>query len=786
MVDPTGKQWVMKSVGRGLDPDHLRSEAMADGIYAAAGLNVPRSYIVETAEGPAKVSEFLEGGQTLQQWLVGKSKAEREAMFAQAREGFAMDALMANHDVAGLSMDNMFVHQGKLYRIDNGGALKYRAQGGAKQGWAAPVKELASMRDPAVNSVTAEIYSGLSQADIDRQIQHIVANKKAILEATTDPGVRATMAARIDWMEGQLPKKQAKAVVAVPGGKPTATRALADKATADKATEARINGAPVAADGADIEDMDMLVWEETLPDGSVVTQVKFKLTDRGNTKFEQAIGVRTVPVDSPTHPRDNGFAGLLEAAAKTVSTHASDGQYNTVTMAKYEQAKAALEILAESDDAATVAMAKHYQEGVAKIEAAKTAKKALEKGDVSPYVYKAPKAGPAEEARRYEAKNKSGIAGPVNNITAGRAKRKGQTQLVDGNSVEVDMGDDVEAVWVPRTGDTGWKDGQAFEGQVTLTIPGKPSAANLEKARKALAGLGVDTTVDEAMEEALYIHKVVYLRQDHTDAAYKAIWDSKKPPIEKVKEMKAWVAAKYKIDLPDQPTPWYNPAGTTMNSYGHGNRVFTRWDIPEDKMREEMQGHVLVHTVGGSLSDSSSGAVPRVVDALLNTGGEATSTANRVRKGVDLGATGGASSTADMKSGGASYFFTRIRKEEDARNTAGIMFKADKLARADAISYKTDNYGAIGEIGSRGSTVDDYKKYAKNSSNETIFKNGLSILDDVDHVRVWDEKEARDVVAAFHRNKIIHLPDGRAVEDIVYVKGSKVPLGGGKSVPKPP
>ena len=67
----------------------------------------------------------------------------------------------------------------------------------------------------------------------------------------------------------------------------------------------------------------------------------------------------------------------------------------------------------------------------------------------------------------------------------------------------------------------------------------------------------------------------------------------------------------------------------------------------------------------------------------------------------------------------------------------------------------------------RGRTLADCKRFAKHSGNETIFKNGLSQLDDIEVIRTGSAKERTEVLAVFTAHKIDTLPDGRKIADIV-------------------
>lgn len=130
---------------------------------------------------------------------------------------------------------------------------------------------------------------------------------------------------------------------------------------------------------------------------------------------------------------------------------------------------------------------------------------------------------------------------------------------------------------------------------------------------------------------------------------------------------------------------------------------------------------------------------------------------------------------ADMDTGGATYVFTRIRKLPTAGGSrdTGLYFKKRLLRRMDAISYDHDAFGRVRDdyvSHHRGSTPSEWKKFARRSSNETIFKYSVTLLDNIDVIVVGSEREKRRLLEVFHKRKISKLPDGRKVEDIILVR----------------
>jgi 8-oxo-dGTP pyrophosphatase MutT (NUDIX family)/2'-5' RNA ligase len=199
LVEHNGKNFVMK---QGNNPGHIREEHAADSIYSAMDVPVPKAQLHETPSGPVKIAEHLGDAVSLQQYLKTATPAQKEAVNKQLQQHFVMDALLGNWDVIGMNADNVMVDKtGKAWRIDNGGSMRYRAQGEPKssQQWSDSVDEINTMRDPKTNPQAAAIFGGISKKEIADQVQHIVANKQKILDAAPD-GAREMLRKRIDHL----------------------------------------------------------------------------------------------------------------------------------------------------------------------------------------------------------------------------------------------------------------------------------------------------------------------------------------------------------------------------------------------------------------------------------------------------------------------------------------------------------------------------------------------------------------------------------------------------------
>lgn len=118
--DADGNQYVMKK-GSNTNNAHIKSEYLANQLYNIMGLHTPDYELYEDNGEPILLSRFIPG-----------THVPHSGDYAQMSEGFIADVLLANWDV--YQNDNCLVSNatGKVFRVDNGGSLSFRAQGGSK------------------------------------------------------------------------------------------------------------------------------------------------------------------------------------------------------------------------------------------------------------------------------------------------------------------------------------------------------------------------------------------------------------------------------------------------------------------------------------------------------------------------------------------------------------------------------------------------------------------------------------------------------------------------------
>lgn len=166
-----GTDGVDRYVKEYADPAQAHAEHLANNIYNDLGVKAPESMVFEHQGKTLYASKILEGGKQL-----GLSPSKSDAV-AVAR-GFAADVLTANWDAVGQSGDNILkLPDGGVARIDNGGSLIFRAQGGKKSDEQIHnLSELKGLFDKGTNGSYARVMEAAgvtSAADIPQFKQQV-------------------------------------------------------------------------------------------------------------------------------------------------------------------------------------------------------------------------------------------------------------------------------------------------------------------------------------------------------------------------------------------------------------------------------------------------------------------------------------------------------------------------------------------------------------------------------------------------------------------------------------
>ncbi|MEO3860883.1 phage minor capsid protein [Acrocarpospora sp. B8E8] len=162
---PDGTRWYVKTQKSEL---HAANEIAAARLYTAAGILAPEIHAGRGApglpDGPQAASRVIEG-----------REASPDELRAPAREGFGLDAWLANWDVAGLTFDNMLLaDDGSVVRIDTGGSLLFRAQGEPKgDKFGNTVNEWLTLRDREQAEQAAQLFGGLTPAEQETALKRV-------------------------------------------------------------------------------------------------------------------------------------------------------------------------------------------------------------------------------------------------------------------------------------------------------------------------------------------------------------------------------------------------------------------------------------------------------------------------------------------------------------------------------------------------------------------------------------------------------------------------------------
>lgn len=537
-------------------------------------------------------------------------------------------------------------------------------------------------------------------------------------------------------------------------------------------------GKALPIDEDDIEDQNALIFTETAK-GQQRTVIKLKVRPEAESKILAKLRKATKQVTKIGErlPEDD-FAEDILAAVKTVNHHAGDGAYNQAKIGKAAGHIKALEKLAKSDDPEVREMAETYKGWVDKVQEAVRDRTPIPiRFDtyLKKLATKPRKTDSDFTCRRTKvllekrAISKGDLY--VESEGADIGTMFGGRHMPDGEQYEIDFGDGVRAVYRPWSS----KNLYAHSGELEMIVPDSPNAKSLDAALQKMEKIGLKANIATAEDaEILYLHKQAYISQVDKSPEYAQIISSlnqrNASKTERVQALRGFWEKRLGVsDITKMPG--YDPVGEYQLGFkdkaiGGGYRYQYRFDISDADMEREMAGYSLHH----SLTNSSS--MSGFLDAALENNGTMISTVEKLRVGVQPR---GMSPESDMKTGGASYVFTRIKKSplSGASGENGLYFKKRLLRRMDAISYNHDAYGKVTEDyvpTHRGSDPKTWKAYARNTSNETILKHSVTLLDNLEAIVVGSESERTQVLAVFKKHGISKLTDGRKVEDIVLVR----------------
>jgi 8-oxo-dGTP pyrophosphatase MutT (NUDIX family) len=766
----SGEKYYAKFYG---DAKQARSEFAANEIGKALGVQTPESQLLEMV-GPGGEARLA----IVTKWEDGLERLNlrNNTLLLENAEELAKHhlnaALVANWDVVGFEFDNLLrMPNGRIVVVDSGGAFRFRAQGAGKAFGRDPA-EFDSLLDSAVNRQSGSVFSPVVEGYTSKQPEKLIVwlrglDDAAIRDVFDRSGVRdwesmaEITAARRDALIKRLERY-------IERPKETDARVIVSiKEAVEKIKASRLNGYAIPLDEDDIEDVYVLFWEEIGADGNKKLRARMKLTPRGGEKVDAILldelgapAVTSARRFSKTGPQplsDDFYYDKVMAGVKNIAYHVKDGVYNLEKIALMKAQEVPLKKLMASGSVQQKQMAMKYLYAIDDAEKAMAAKGMP--GKLEQFLYEAPKGNVesvAEKVRGAARPKVEPFRAEGKAVDNGKAAVHGDntpSYLSDQRLYSFDLSGDVTARYVP------WGYGAnkyALRGQMDLFIDGGATEKNIQDAIDAIADLGIKNKMaDPDYIELVYLHKHAYLRGDDLKAEYLVIWNNTslqtKEKVEKIKDY-------FEADgLKVRGNPAYMPMGE-YNHFGQGRIVWRRFDISREKIKEEMPDFRIYHSLTGGAS------VDKLIDNVLNSGGEFSATNERLRRGIN--ALGTSSQEADMSTGGAGYFFTRITKS--AARKGAIEWDVSELSRIDSVSYEGDFYGEVKDnsvIRRRKINISGWKANAAFGSNETIFKHGLDIWH-VTAINTSSLVERLKVLDVFRKHKISEI-NGKKIEDIV-------------------
>ena len=188
--EATGELFYVKFANDTQKEGHIASEILASKLYKLAGVETPE-VIPITLNGKIKA---------LASKQVPNLTETTDVKLLQ--RGFAADAWLANWD--SLLPGNTMVQGKTLVKIDNGGALRYRARGRLKEDFGNRPTELITLVDGR-NYDSTIVYSGMNQRDLIESFNSVCRiPDKEILKIVEDKTLAQTLINRKNYMKEVL------------------------------------------------------------------------------------------------------------------------------------------------------------------------------------------------------------------------------------------------------------------------------------------------------------------------------------------------------------------------------------------------------------------------------------------------------------------------------------------------------------------------------------------------------------------------------------------------------
>lgn len=771
--EATGTEWYVKFPA---SEDMARNEELAAKLYEAAGIDVPDLRLIQLEGQPAIASRIVDG--------LAKGTPDALAK-GGALDGFAVDAWLANWDVAGATMDNLLMRGARAFRVDTGGALRYRAQGGLKgQAFGDQVTEIQSLRNAGTAPQASRVFGKATDAEIEASVARVLAVDDSTIDRLVrdfgprDAGDAQALAARLKARRADLARQYpnaARAAQAAPDAPDTARVTALEQG---EVAASRVNGYTFRTDGDMVEDQNVIVSQITSASGRPVTRLFLKVRDPGARAIEAKL-----PATSSVAYDASGIRADVLSLLKSINSRAAKGQpiLDATTTAKWAALRDKMEgawseLVTLSDN--RVAVAKAADEAADWIGNLRSEFKTYF-DDLKPGQTAAPfrnvdltalkdvprrSAGTGDGSLPWQ--KRGAVSYHLADFDKSNARLRSQTQNLAGTSQHYAIeADGYRVTYVPADGNA-----IASRGVVMIDVDGAGAAAT-GRGFQILEEIGVKATRSTQAERLeLYLDRIAYLRtlrNAKLEKAYEAAG--------KIADPAARADAKLKLLNADvgrdmTQSRWWNPDGEHQ-AFGHGRVMLNRPDLDDAEVADFARTHVVYHNTS-SLGVGGSPQWERL-RGIIEGGGQIGSQIDRMRRGV---ASFGSSVSSDHSSGGANYIFTRLRARSAGMKRAGIYWNPERLMRrSDAFTYTGDRFGTVEramQVKDRQIDPAGWRKAAASVSNETNFRDSLSVFDDVERIVFASRAEYNEALGGMRALGYRTWPDGRALEDVFDYEGS--------------
>lgn len=795
----TGKKYYVKF----MDEERMRNELLASKLYEAAGIETSELSIVEINGRRGLASAWVDD---LRNYTSGKKLAATPG----TKDGFVADAWLSNWDVVGPDYQNIAVTKaGRALRVDVGGALRFRAQGGVKgDAFGDTITEFNTLRNASRNPSAAATFGGMTKTELTASARKVLAIPDSELERLVrdygplDPAENAkllsTLRNRRDHIKREFPEAvqgEASAFkpVAKPGEKVTVT-----PDELDEITRARSNGYTVRTDGGKIEGNEVLVHHYTSAAGQPSTRASLRL--RGEAAKAATAKIGAIAKEAGRTAKA-GFEVNLQASKNQVLQWVKGVNFN---FNKGEPVRAVDLDRADTARATMRAQRTELENGLAKMTAAdrKTAQAIIDdlykwdeiianwQGDVTvgklgqavgaidldrvptDFAWSpATKAKPAPKAIQWVRKDRLLYNGVK--FDRGHAiETSSTTNALSTHEVfEATLPDGTKIRFVSANNRNGW----GTQGQVYIDTVGQDAAA-VNRLFRALEELDVSptrTTELEAAERYLDAYARLQLFKTASANRYSAYTLLNQEASEAVRVANKLKFLKAETGIDIETTDGWKTRYGVQSGFGHGYNYIERPDTNTAAWRDMEASVTVFHNPGGLGTSADGDYVVQKTLRNVDSGGAFLSQMDRTRRGVGTGGGAGEGSQAtDAERGGSAYVFTRIMRA--SHNQPGIYWKSKVLRRMDAVSYTGDTFGDVREShlrSARKTTPAELKKMPGNHGNETLFRGSLDMFHDLDKIVVESASQKKELIDGLRARGYTRWPDGRSFDDVIKVYG---------------